>query len=825
MKNGSAISNFVRRTIRTVTPALLTIVLLCANSAAAGSGILRGSVLDPMGASIANANVRLIRGDSTVATSTTDDFGRFDFSALEAGRYRVHVTAQGFSEQDSDPVYVSRSRVAEVTVSLRIGTILQQTVVLATGTPVPDSQVGASISTIPRFSVATEQDISQALRSVPGIQVLQTGQHGGTTDIFIRGGGPDANKVLLDGIPINDIGGRVEFGNLASTGIEQVEVLRGPNSVLYGADALVSVVSLTTKKGQTPLPEVTYIVDGGTFHTTRQEISIGGATRQFDYFSDFARFDTGNSVPDSEFHDATYAGNFGWSLAPSTQVRFTLRHTATALGLPNALDLYGIPDDSSQNEHDIYFGASVDIQSTSRWHSILRFSGTRLRFRFDNPTPTGQPFDPFGDGPNYLGNPVVLRGANGYIASGRAILDFGGDYPQLFNSQSSRTLVAAQSHYQFNRYWSGLLAFHYEKEQGFTHFAGSKTQADRDNFDYTVQVTGTTADRLYITVGAGVEKNAIFGIAATPRISVAYYLRPLHGSELFNGTKLRVNYGQGIKDPSIFDESTSLSALLAQLPSGGQIAAQFHVSPIGAERSNSVDAGVEQMAWSGRVKAGLDFFANRFSDQIEFVDSGALTQLGIPVVVAASAAFGASVNSGAFCALGIETDIQVELGHGWSARASYAYLDAVVERSFTGSALHPSFNPALPSIPIGNTPLVGNRPFRRAPHSGSFMLTYSHKRITASVNGNFVGRRDDSTHALDPFFGNSLLLPNRNLDAGYADVNLHAGIRVRSSLELFTNIENLLNQHYDAAFGFPSLPFSVRAGVRLTLGGESWKRH
>ena len=170
--------------------------------------------------------------------------------------------------------------------------------------------------------------------------------------------------------------------------------------------------------------------------------------------------------------------------------------------------------------------------------------------------------------------------------------------------------------------------------------------------------------------------------------------------------------------------------------------------------------------------------------------------------------------------------IEWDLGHGITARGSYTYLDAVVQRSFASSALSPAFNPNFPTIPIGtSTPLVGGRPFRRAPHSGDFLIGFIRPSFTLSLNGTLVGRRDDSTHLTDPFFGNTMLLPNRNLDAAYQKIDLNGSLRINSGVELYTSLENILNQHYDAAFGFPSLPFTFRAGMKLTLGGESWKIH
>jgi vitamin B12 transporter len=810
----------------TVPAVLVSVFLSSLFSLAARAAECHGTVSDPLGAVIPHADVVLLRDNIPLAHTATNDLGEFVFSSLSAGRYRVRATAPGFTERESPDVYLGGEKASHIVLSLKIGTVTQQVVVSATGTPAPDSQVGASVAVISNDAVNAKLDVLEPLRLVAGIQVLQTGPRGGTTDIFVRGGNPDANKVLLDGIPVNDIGGRVEFGNLSATGVERVEVLRGPNSVLYGADALASVVSLSTRQGTTHLPELTYSVDGGNFRTKRQEVAIGGAHGQVDYFSDFSRFDTENGEPNSAFHNGTYAGNFGWSPNSSSHVRFTLRRTATALGLPNALDLYGMADDSFQKEQDTYYGLTAQNQTTERWHNLLRYGATRLRFRFANPSPTGEPFDPFGSGANFLGNFVTLHGANGFVTRGRGILDFAGVYPSLFDSQSNRDFIYSQSDYKFNRHLSGLFAFRYEKEDGFTRFAGTKTPTDRNNFSYIAQLEGNLWDRLYATAGVGIEDNAIFGVEPTPRVSLAFYLARLQPAGFLNGTKLKFNYGRGIKEPAIFDESTSLFVLLSQLPDGPRLASQFHVKPIGPEWSRSFDFGAEQLAWNGRAKLGLTLFHNEFADQIEFVDAGVLPQLGVPVAVAAATPFGASVNSGAYRAMGAEADLELNLGHGIKARASYTYLDAVVQRSFASSALSPAFNPNFPTIPIGtSTPLVGGRPFRRTPHSGDFLIGYIRPKFTLSLSGSLVGRRDDSTHVTDTFFGNTLLLPNRNLDAAYQKVDLNGSLRINSAVELYTSLENILNEHYDAAFGFPSLPFTFRTGMKLTLGGESWKIH
>ena len=92
-------------------------------------------------------------------------------------------------------------------------------------------------------------DIVDEMRQSPGVAMVQTGQYGGVTSLFVRGGNSTANKVLIDGIPAEDVGGVFDFGTVSSTGVCRVEMYRGPNSALYGTDAGASVVNMNTPRG------------------------------------------------------------------------------------------------------------------------------------------------------------------------------------------------------------------------------------------------------------------------------------------------------------------------------------------------------------------------------------------------------------------------------------------------------------------------------------------------------------------------------------------------------------------------------------------------
>jgi iron complex outermembrane receptor protein/vitamin B12 transporter len=797
-----------------------SLVLLFAAFAAwaADVGTIRGIVTDPLGAVIPGASIELLQGSSKIATATTDGQGSFQLAAPRAGNYRLRASSPGFTSQVSPLIYLAAGKTTTANLTLALGPVSQQIVVTATGVAVPESQVGASVSVVSSDQFQGKLEVLEPLRQVPGVQILAHGQRGIASSLFIRGGESNANKVLLDGVPINEIGGTVDFGGVLTTGIDRQEVLRGPNSVLYGADALAGVLSLTTARGATPLPQLAYSFDAGNFRTWREDASLGGTFHQFDYFSEFSRVDSANSEPNATFHNATYAGNFGWKPAVSMDLRLTVRRVGATVGEPNAIDFFGIPDDSFLTQHNTYVSATLQNQTTSRWHKLVRYGATRLDSLNVNPTPSGI-FDPISG--NFLGKPLTIRGANGFTTTGQAILDFGGTFPEKTPILTNRDFVDTQSDYAFNPHLTALFGFRYENER--------VAPIERNNFSYTGEFHGNLWNRLYATAGFGIENNAVFGIAATPRVSLAYYLLRPQSSGRFNGTKLKFNYGRGIKEVDVFFQQSSLFDLLSQQPGGAQTIAQFHIAPIGPERSRSFDFGLEQFAWNGRARFGVAFFHNRFADLIEFVsDPSALERLGVPAPIALQVTsqppFGASVNSLATRALGAETEIELSFGHGFDARAAYTYLDAVVERSFSSDALAPSFNPAFPTIPIGAfSPLVGNRPFNRAPHVGSFYLGFTQPKFTLTLSGNLVSRRDGSTFLLDPSFGPGMLLPNRNLQQGYEKIDLSGSYRMNRHVEFYSLVENIASQRYAPIIGFPASPLTFRAGFRIALGGESWK--
>ena len=169
--------------------------------------------------------------------------------------------------------------------------------VTATRVATPVSQVASSVTVITAADIDARQQRSlpDVLRSVPGVDIVQTGGAGGQTSLFIRGTNSNHTKVLLDGIDVSDPstpGGTADISKLLAGDIAKVEVLRGPQGALYGSDAIGGVVNIITKTGQGPLA-ITADAEGGSFDTFNQRASASGSEGDFHYMASVQHFHSG----------------------------------------------------------------------------------------------------------------------------------------------------------------------------------------------------------------------------------------------------------------------------------------------------------------------------------------------------------------------------------------------------------------------------------------------------------------------------------------------------------------------------------------------------
>ena len=795
--------------------------------------IIRGTVTDPLGAVVPGARVQLIQGTQVAAFSITGPDGSYEIRSTAPGRFVLLTSAASFSPSIGQDFYGGRTDVVTRNVVLDIAKVTEQVTVTTTGTPTPLQQASSAITFISPDALATRVGLIDELRLSPGNDVVQTGQYGGVGSLFVRGGNSDANKVLIDGIPANDVGGRFDFGTVSSTGLtgpttSGIELYRGPNSALYGSDAVASVVNLASPRGSSMHPVLNYSGDAGNFYTYRNEAALSGAHNKLDYYGAFSRFDTSNALPLDKYHSATSVANLGYNLTANTQARFTIRNAVSATGIPSAHDFFGISSNGKQADQDLYSGLTLENRTLGNWHNLVRYGIARKREQAHQYDPVGLAVTtvlPFFSYTTYYGNVVTIRGANGYSATGRAAINFDSTSPSRNDAVSNRDELYYQTDYTFPKHITALFGFRYENERGsFVYPAFFENEKlKRTNFQYTLQFQGDIKNRLFYSLGGAVEKNHLYGIAGTPRIGLAYVpVRP--GSRFFHGTRLRASVATGVQEPSLAVEFSSLYGQLQQAGNTAAIAA-YKVTPIGAQRSRTYDLGIDQNLIGQKLILKAGYFHNTFDHQVEFVDKNTLEKFfGIRSAVAQL--YGADLNSLAFRAQGLETELQYQVLSRLFLRGGYTYLASTVTQSFSSDAIAAgtaTTNPNLPGIAIGATsPLIGARPFRRPPHTGFFAAQYTGTKFTAAFKGALASRSDDSTfQSFNDFNGdNTLLLPNRNLDFGYAKLDLNGTYAVTHRVTAFTELGNLLGQQHIGPIGYPGLPFTIRAGLKVRIGGD-----
>ena len=187
-------------------------------------------------------------------------------------RLRLHTAVLLFF---STPTVLSAQSAPAQTVP----TIHESVVVTATGRDMPETKVGASITVLNRDQIDERHALStiDLLRTIPGVVAVRSGGVGNLTGVFVRGGESTYNKVLIDGMPLNEPGGAFNFATLSPENIERIEVLRGAHSALFGSDAMASVIQLFSVRPDTGRPQVNLTVDGGTFSTLHLAAGVGRA--------------------------------------------------------------------------------------------------------------------------------------------------------------------------------------------------------------------------------------------------------------------------------------------------------------------------------------------------------------------------------------------------------------------------------------------------------------------------------------------------------------------------------------------------------------------
>ena len=322
---------------------LCALFLLIITARPCFAGPVTGQVVDPDGRGIPGAVVLLTDGTSVVARTLTVASGQFTLNVPDSGAFEIRVALDGFRGK---PIAVTGSSAERDlgTIALEISAVSESIVVSAAQVEIPLSTASSSVTVITRDDLEKHQveSVADALRAVPGLSVVANGGRGALTSVFPRGGESDYSLVFVDGVQANAFGGSYDFAHLPVANIERIEIVRGPQSALYGSNAIGSVVRIVTRQGGAPDASASF--EGGGFDTFRTTAATSGTVGQWHWGASTERLTTDNfngqrtasgsivENDDYERNTAEIAG--GWRTSAGAGIRGAARYANDERGSP-----------------------------------------------------------------------------------------------------------------------------------------------------------------------------------------------------------------------------------------------------------------------------------------------------------------------------------------------------------------------------------------------------------------------------------------------------------------------------------------------------------
>jgi len=232
--------------VRNYLRVFLAVIFVPLTATLALAQTVSGRVIDASGRTLPRAYVRMIAPGSTSTPAVfTDSEGRFKIETASTS-CTIEVSLTGFTTTTVP------CAAHPLDVTLDVAPVSEHVVVAATRSAMPAGELGNSVTAFDAATLERRQFplLADVLLGSPGVAIERTGARGGVTSLYVRGGESNYNKVLLDGIPMNEPGGTFNFNNITSENLERVEIVRGAQSALFGSDAMASVIQLVTARGR-----------------------------------------------------------------------------------------------------------------------------------------------------------------------------------------------------------------------------------------------------------------------------------------------------------------------------------------------------------------------------------------------------------------------------------------------------------------------------------------------------------------------------------------------------------------------------------------------
>ena len=451
----------------------------------------------------------------------------------------------------------------------------RQVVVTASRLEMALDEVGSSVTVITAADLERTQTrtVLDALRQVPGVTATRYGGPGQTGIVHLRGAPAGFTQVLIDGVKVNDpagIGTLYDFGNLHVDNVERIEVLRGPQSTLYGSDAMAGVIHIITKQGE-GAPSTYAEVEGGSYETWRAALGSSGRIDRFNYALSLSQLESGG-IPATDlfgerdsYRNRTLSTRFGYDLTDEAAVSLIARFVESVIHYDSFDATYAPSPEGKIEKDELFLRAEAQLLlMEGRWEQVLGAGHTRLRRDFlESPGLPDERFD--------------------------------GD--------------VTQADWQHNLYWSDwntvTLGVDWEYNQAETRESPAESMSTLGLF---VQDHIAVGDHWFTTLGARVDDNDSFGTEATYRASSSYRVADW-------GSRVKASYGTGFKAPSLFE-------LYASSP--------FAVGNpnLDPQTSRGWDVGFEQEVVGELLSVGATYFEISFDDLIDWVPGADLMSPG-----------------------------------------------------------------------------------------------------------------------------------------------------------------------------------------------------